>query len=157
MNQMNTYQKILCVSAFLSLFLFVQSTVAENQIVLNFYYSSSCHSCDAYKPIIREIEANYTGKVTVNWKDVGGTPNQANYTEWKSYNFSTYPSVVINNKILVPKDNLTREYLENILSQSLTENETNNTEIFFTIGLVATIVICVFVLVAYSYRKKKQE
>jgi len=94
-------------SIILLFFVFItlmQSVAAEELVVVDFYYSRACHSCDAYKPIIRQIEdeVNYTGKVVTNWKDVGS--NDTYYREWRDYDFYGYPSVVV----YVNKDNVTK-------------------------------------------------
>ncbi len=41
---------------FIVFFAFMQSVAAEELVVVNFYYSASCSSCDAYKPIIHQVE-----------------------------------------------------------------------------------------------------
>ncbi len=95
---------------FVVLIAFTQSIVAKELVVVNFYYSASCSSCDAYKPIIHQIEEDekYIGKIEVIWKEVGS--NSTNRKEWKDLGFYGYPSVAvyvksenISNAIKIPK------------------------------------------------------
>ena len=91
----STLSVILLFFVFLAL---MQSVAAEGLVVVNFYYSESCHSCDAYKPIIEQVETevNYTGKVEVNWREVGS--NSTNRKEWQDIGIYGYTSVVVNIK-----------------------------------------------------------
>jgi hypothetical protein len=99
--------------------------MAEDLIIVDFYYSESCHSCDEYKPYIHQIEAeeNYTGKILVNWKEVGS--NMTNYQEWRNRGFFSYPSVAINNETMIPKNNLTFEELKDKIDAYIAQQQIN--------------------------------
>lgn len=95
---------------FLFLFLTVASTMAnaEEQVIVDFYYSQTCGSC---KPAINVIdnvtihyERNYSGKVIIYKKDVGAN---ATYREEMRARKLSYPSVIINNETTIPKANIT--------------------------------------------------
>jgi thiol-disulfide isomerase/thioredoxin len=115
---------------FVFLFL-IQSVAAEGLVVVNFYYSESCGSCDAFKPIIRQIEDDerYAGKIVVNWKEVGS--NDTNRQEWRDFGFYGYPSAVVyidkDNAAKLPKDNLTYIEMSNIIDAFLSEGIHNQT------------------------------
>jgi len=83
---------------------------AENLIVVDFYYSVSCGSCQAYIPIVDEVTAyyaeNYSGIVVINKKEIG---NKTNRDEMHARGLS-YPSLVVNssnNETRIPKANMT--------------------------------------------------
>ena len=121
-------------SIILLFFVFItlmQSVAAEELVVVDFYYSRACHSCDDYKPIIRHVEdeVNYTGKVVTNWKDVGS--NDTYYQEWRDYDFYGYPSVVVyvnkDNVTKIPKDILTYVEVSETIDLYLAGIEANQT------------------------------
>ncbi len=157
---MNTHRRLFqSIIVFFAIFLFAQTIVAKNQVVLDFYYSSTCHSCDAYKPIIHDIEANYSGSVIVNWKDVN---NQTIHQEWSSYGFTRYPSVVINasdNVTKIPIENLTFENLEIILNSSISnlQHEMIDTRTIAVVLAGAVGISAVALVIAYQQQKKKQK
>lgn len=118
--------RILIMLVLLIFSILVQSAAAENTIVVDYYYSTSCGSCKAYtERVIDPIEANFSGKIIVNRKDVRS--NTKNWNEWRDHGFKTYPAAVINNETKVPKSNLTYETLEEIINAYLTELEVNQT------------------------------
>jgi thiol-disulfide isomerase/thioredoxin len=135
---------------------FIQYAAAENIITLDFYYSESCEPCEKYKPIINEIETNYTETLIVHRKEVGS--NHTNWQEWNNYGFTEYPSVVINNEAKVPKNNITYENLENIINSRIEQLEQNRLNILSerliaTLILFTTTVIAIY-LIAATYQKK---
>jgi len=88
------------------------TVVAENQVIVDFYYSASCGSCKTANQTIDEVmvhyEMNYSGKVLFFKKEVGS--NQTNKNEMRMRGVS-FPSVVINNQTKIPKANLTYDFL----------------------------------------------
>jgi len=105
--------------AFLSLFCLGVSTVAaENIVIVDFYYSETCHTCLAYVPIIDNITAfymkNYSGSVIIQKKEISS--NQTNRDEMIARGV-TFPSVVINNETKIPKANLTYEELTEVINE----------------------------------------
>jgi len=91
----------------LTLFLFLPSAAAENLIVVEFYYSATCGSCQAYKPILNQTaayyERNYSQYIVFIWKEVG--KNSTNYNEMHARGLS-FPSVIVNNETKIPKASL---------------------------------------------------
>ena len=119
---------------FIVFFAFMQSVAAEELVVVNFYYSASCHSCDAYKPIIHQVEdeENYTGDVEVNWREVGS--NSTNRKEWQDLGFYGYPSVAvyikstnISNATKIPKSDLNYTNVATTIDRYLAGIEANQT------------------------------
>lgn len=105
----------------------IQTVASQELIVIDFYYSEACHSCEEYFPVIENVEENenFTGKIIVYWKDVAS--NSSYYNEWSNHGFHSYPSVVINNETKVPKGNLTYETLETIIKDYIAGLEANQT------------------------------
>jgi len=128
-------KKILPVLLLFFVFLaLIQSVAAEELVVVNFYYSASCSSCDAYKPTIRQIEdeQNYTEKVEVNWREVGS--NSTNRKEWQDLGFYGYPSVAvyiksanISNATKIPKSFLNFKNVSDAIDRYLAGIEANQT------------------------------
>lgn len=89
-------------------FLSVSSAAAENQVIVDFYYSATCGSCKPIIPIIDDIaahyEKNYSGRVIIQKKEVG--ENATNKAEMHARKMG-FPSVIINNETKIPKANLT--------------------------------------------------
>jgi len=106
----NRYFTLLIV--FVVLLLSVTSVIAENQVIVDFYYSESCGSCKPAITIIDNITThyaeNYSGKVIIQKKEVGS--NATNRNEMHARKLS-FPSVIINNETKIPKANLTYKEL----------------------------------------------
>ena len=155
------YRLAVIVSLFMILML-TQTTMAENEIVLEYYYSASCGSCKAKTVIIDEIEQNYTGEITVIKKDVAGPENSANHKEWEDYGFKQYPSIVINGEEKIPKTNITKENLENIINDYIAELGTNDNPIaiseeLLTIILLLATVLMIGILAVVAWKKDKEK
>jgi thiol-disulfide isomerase/thioredoxin len=67
----------------------------EGDVVLEFYYEDGCSGCEAIKPIIADIEAEFADNITLNRLTIDKSEN---YDKWKNYKFRNIPSVVIKNK-----------------------------------------------------------
>jgi thiol-disulfide isomerase/thioredoxin len=84
------------------------SVAAENQIIVDFYYSDTCGSCKPAINVMNDITAyyaeNYSGKIIIQKKEVGS--NGTNRKEMTDRGLS-FPSVIINNNTKIPKANLT--------------------------------------------------
>jgi thiol-disulfide isomerase/thioredoxin len=106
----NRYFTLLIV--FVVLLLSVTSVIAENQVIVDFYYSESCGSCKPAITIIDNITAyymeNYSGKVIIQKKEVGSNATNRNEMHTRKLSF---PSVIINNETKIPKANLTYKEL----------------------------------------------
>jgi hypothetical protein len=88
------------------------TVIAEDQIIVDLYYSASCSSCKIAKQTFEEVmvhyEANDSGKILFIEKEVSS--NATNKQEMNARGVS-YPSVVINNETKIPKGNITYEFL----------------------------------------------
>lgn len=91
-------------------FITILSVAAENQVIVDFYYSATCGSCKAAITIIDDIivyyAENYSGKVIIQKKEIGA--NLTNRAEMLARNMG-FPSVIINNETKIPWTNLTFE------------------------------------------------
>jgi thiol-disulfide isomerase/thioredoxin len=143
-------QKLIIVTAFLFLFLLlIQPVLAEEKIVLEFFYSSGCKSCTKYLPAIDKIETMYNETVAVQKKDERSYENyQIEYEYYRRMynnltgNIVVRPFVVIRNETNVTiltssnlakdQSNVTPETVNNIRNvieaylAGLKPNVTNN-------------------------------
>ena len=111
------------------------TVIAENQIIVDFYYSESCGSCkDANQTIDKVMvhyEANYSGKILFLKKEVGS--NVTNRNEMRARGVS-FPAVVINNETKIPKGNITYDFLVeqiDVYIKNLSNHETFNPNILY--------------------------
>jgi len=113
--------------------LMIQPVLAEeDHIVLDFFYSSGCGSCDVKLKLIEdEFEYNetYQDILVVVKKDIAA--NHTYRTEWKEkYSTVSYPFVVIKNETnetVIPKQHIEVVYIANVLDAyiaGMTPNET---------------------------------
>lgn len=97
------------------LVLLTTSVLAENLVIVDFYYSDTCGSCKPAIAVIDNITThyakNYSGKVIINKKEISNSTNRAEMIE----RGLSYPSVIINNETKVPKANLTYDELTEII------------------------------------------
>jgi len=88
------------------------TVVAENQVVVDFYYSASCGSCKTARQTFEEVMAHYqennSNNVVFFEKEVGS--NITNKNEMRARGVS-FPSVVIDNQTKIPKANITYDFL----------------------------------------------
>jgi len=125
---------------FLTVAIAIPSLVAENLIVIDYYYSPNCPTCRVYtEEVIDPIEENFSGKVIVNRVDVKA--NNDNWKEFVNHGFGSYPAAVVNNVTKIPKSNLTYETLEEIILAYIAEAEYNQTfnEFEIEIPIIGTI------------------
>jgi hypothetical protein len=112
----NRYATLLIISVVL--ILSITSVIAENQVIVDFYYSEACGSCIPFIALIDNVTAHYTennsGKVVIQKKEVSS--NTTNYNEMLAREVS-YPAVVINNKTKIPEDYITNDYLIEIIDR----------------------------------------
>ena len=102
----NRYYTLFIISVVL--LLSVTSVFAENQVIIDFYYSKTCGPCGEAIVVINEIKAyyveNYSGIVIIQKKEI--ISDQTNYDEMLARGLS-YPSVIIDNKTKIPEANIT--------------------------------------------------
>jgi thiol-disulfide isomerase/thioredoxin len=119
----NRYFTLLIV--FVVLLLSVTSVIAENQVIVDFYYSESCGSCKPAITIIDNITThyaeNYSGKVIIQKKEI----SNAVYRNEMITRKLSYPSVIINNETKIPEANLTYWELTEIIDEYIA-NITNH-------------------------------
>ena len=115
MNRLITFGIIICFFAFLA-----TSAVAENQVIVDFYYSETCGSCkpanEIMDQIIHHYEENNSDQVIFFKKEI--TSNTTNRNEMRERGLS-YPSVIVNNLTKIPKVNITYETLILVIDQAI--------------------------------------
>jgi len=108
--------------------LLVQSVVAENMVVVDFYYSASCGSCKPPKEVMEEIQEyyaiNYSEIVIINVKEVGS--NATNRQEMRDRGLR-FPVAIVNNKTKIPKSNITFDEVQTIIDAYIQDIEINQT------------------------------
>ncbi len=106
-NLLITYGFLICLFTLLT-----TSAVAENQVVVDFYYSETCGSCkpaiEIMDQVILHYEENNSDKVVFFKKEI--TTNTTYRNEMRARGLS-YPSVIINNLTKIPKSNITYDIL----------------------------------------------
>lgn len=119
-------RKLIVISLFLFLFQFlVQPLLAEEFVVVEYFYNSKCGTCKQYSAIIEDVEQNYTDeKVIFYWLDVKFEENYSKYTD---YGIGTYPCVVVNEEAKIPKYNLTFDYVSEVIDSYLAGLKPNET------------------------------
>jgi len=96
------YQRLLIVVGLLFLFQFlVYPVLAENEIVVEYFYNSKCGDCKKYSTELEDLEQNYTSGVVFLWLDI---TSYENWSKMREYNLFSSPSAVVNNETKVPKD-----------------------------------------------------
>jgi thiol-disulfide isomerase/thioredoxin len=120
-----TFRKLIIIAILLFLFQFlIQSSLAEEEVVVEYFYSSGCGSCEEYTERIDIVEQNYTTEIIVLRKDVGISEYNS---EMHEYGFTSYPCAVINGETKIPKQNLTVETLEFVINSYLAGMKPNDT------------------------------
>jgi len=103
-------------------FLSTSTVSAKNIVIVDFYYSETCHTCLTYIPLIDNITAyymkNYSGTVFIQKKEVGS--NATNRNEMLSRGM-TFPSVIVNNETKIPKANLTYNELTEVIDSYIVD------------------------------------
>jgi hypothetical protein len=103
-----------------SLTIMATSVVAENHVVVDFYYSETCGSCKPAVEVIDQVILHYTennsGEVLFFKKEI--TSNTTNRNEMRLRGLS-YPSVIINNQTKIPKTNITYTTLTGLIDQAI--------------------------------------
>jgi len=136
----------------------MQSVVTEEKIVVDFYYSKSCGSCKVANATMHVVEAefekNYSGLIIFNMKEI----SNYTYNQERQARKLGYPSVIINNETQIPKENITRVYMENILNSYIEQlNIKQNEDSYTPIILVAAAVLVVGVLVGIAFMRQRKE
>jgi thiol-disulfide isomerase/thioredoxin len=94
--------------------------VAENQVIVDFYYSETCGSCkpanEIMDQIIHHYEENNSNQIVFFKKEI--TSNTTNRNEMRERGLS-YPSVIVNNFTKIPKVNITYETLILVIDQAI--------------------------------------
>lgn len=123
-----TSQKLLIIVALLFFMQFLLKPVlAEDEVVVDFFYSSKCPSCQSYVSFVEEVEENYTDVVFL-WLDVADAEQGSeNYDKMHDYGFTSFPCAVVNNETKIPKVNLTRDALESVLDSYIAGLKPNET------------------------------
>ncbi|RLF33339.1 MAG: hypothetical protein DRN08_05575 [Thermoplasmata archaeon] len=99
------------------------SASSGSKIIIEYFYSPGCGSCEEKEPVINYIAENYSDYVVVYKKSIRDNENMR---RWLQY-FQSTPAIIINNETLVPKQNITIEKLEKIINSYITGQQNNNT------------------------------
>ena len=85
---------------FLTFLLFIQPAIAENNnVIVEFYYTTGCTVCNEAKPIINEIEQYYVNNITLQQFLVINDKSSDNYTKLGTYLEEVHvPTIVVKNQ-----------------------------------------------------------
>lgn len=88
------------------------TVVAENQVVVDFYYSASCGTCKIAKQTLEKVIAHYEENNSQNviFYEKEVSSNITNKHEMLSRGV-TFPAVVIDNQTKIPNGNITYDFL----------------------------------------------
>jgi thiol-disulfide isomerase/thioredoxin len=119
-------RKLIIIAMLLFLFqIFVQPSLADDYVVVEYFYNSKCGTCRPYTNLIIEIEHNYSEEpVVFIWYDVR---HKDNYSVFWDYDIGSYPSAVVNYETKIPKFNLTFDYTSEIIDSYLEGIKPNET------------------------------
>jgi hypothetical protein len=124
---------LLTLTVIITLQIFINTAIAENKIILDYFYSSNCGSCEEKLVVIEEgFENNesYNEILTITKKDI--VVNEQYMQEWMDiYDYNPYPFVVIisgENKTIIDEFDITVENIENVISTYLTGDKPNETK-----------------------------
>ena len=96
-------------------FIFLQSrAVADKPVLVEYFYSKTCPNCAKTTPITDEIEQEYGWRVVVERIEVSSSVE--NWDRWYNYGFEEIPAVVVNKEAKIPKERITKEKLEEVIS-----------------------------------------
>ncbi len=138
-------------------FLCVHSVVADAPVTLEFIYDSDCGPCQQKVPIIEEIEQKeqYQNTVDVIWMDIGygGAYYELYQQEYKQKYGGRYIFCLVKNETdetLIERDNITVEYISEILDSYLEANASD------TPGFELAILLASIAIVLIIVRKKER-
>ncbi|MBU0496808.1 MAG: hypothetical protein KKG04_02505, partial [Candidatus Thermoplasmatota archaeon] len=119
----------------------VGTVLAYEPIIVDYYYSEACGSCEkATEEVMQPLALKYGENITVNYKEIS---TNLYYREEMLNHRLTYPSAVINNEIKIPAQNLTFDTIDTIITaiiKNLTIEEEFNESIIYIpfIGAINT-------------------
>lgn len=116
---------VLCLTTII-LSTLVQPVLADEKIRIDFFYSSGCSDCEEKEPIIDEIEQEYANKIVVYRKDI--SMDERYMDQWINHGFFDIPAIVVNNKTKIPKEEITKKHLQEVIEAYLSGNETENNQ-----------------------------
>lgn len=119
-------QKLIIVASMLFLFQFIiQPVLAEEKIVVEYFYNSKCGTCRVYTVMMEEIEQSYADDEVIFL--VLDVKYQDNYSKLAEYDLFPYPCAVVNGETKIPKANMTDEYVISVIDSYLAGLEPNET------------------------------
>jgi len=115
----HTLSMILISITFCLLILVSIYPVTAEDVVITYYYDShsTCGSCIQRNEIMSTVEQNYTGRITVIWKDYYN--NASIREEANELGLLSFPSGIINGETLIPRNNITEEHLNRLIEEYL--------------------------------------
>jgi len=108
---------------------------ASTHVQLEFFYSEGCPDCQAVKPIIDDVEEEYKGNISLIRLEIS---NVDNWERFISYNLSEVPAIVINNKIKLSKEDITKEKIEGVINTLISNGSIENNYSYNNIMIIDT-------------------
>lgn len=151
------------------LLLSISSVVAENQVIVDFYYSMNCGPCGEAVVVINNVKAyyaeNYSGIVIIQKKEI--ISSITNYNEMVARGL-TYPSVIINNETKITETNFTEDYLIEVIDRYIANLSVDETfgniiylpfigavNLYLSFVIIGMILLFIGLIFIYYHVKKK--
>jgi thiol-disulfide isomerase/thioredoxin len=132
---LKAYRLFLVLLALMAAALCAMTVIAENQVVVDFYYSTSCGTCKIAKQTLEQVIVHYEGNNSQNviFYEKEVSSNITNKHEMMARGVS-FPSVVIDNQTKIPKANITYDFLVTQIDayiKNLSSHESPNPNILY--------------------------
>jgi Cytochrome c biogenesis protein len=97
--------------------------VYVDPVTIQYFHQKDCPDCQITDPIIDQIENQYKNNSVIITKIE--TSTAGGFNQWNKYGFLEVPSIVINNKTKISKEEITEEKLKTSIDGYLLEEEKN--------------------------------
>lgn len=122
--------------------------VKAEEISIIFFYTPGCDHCAQVEEWLEELKAEYGEDISIRYVDV---LNKEGWDEFKSYQFSVTPAVVVNEEIRLQFMDITRESLKDAVEKSLGTTSTDMRLPVLIIGIVSGTTACVLAVAAFMF------
>jgi len=122
--------------------------VKAEKISIIFFYTPGCDHCAQVEEWLEELKAEYGEDISIRYVDV---LNKEGWDEFKSYQFSVTPAVVVNEEIRLQFMDITRESLRDAVEKSLGTTSTDMRLPVLVIGVISGTTACVLAVAAFMF------
>jgi cytochrome c biogenesis protein CcdA len=139
------------------IFIFIMLTglllmpLKAEEITIIAFFTPGCEHCAQVEEWLEGLKEEYGGQLTIRYVDV---LEKEGWDEFKSYEFTVTPAVVINGKIKLQFLEITEESLRDAVTASLGEEEKPAQDLRFwtlALGIVSGTTACVLAVAAFMF------